>query len=158
MRGGALRQPGLGVRLVVVLVVAGLSCAAGQPLEGSSIVQTGQSLKQLKLCDCHFRQAGDSDDGGSPEDLTCDAEGFFVAGFERAGVFSVRTRTRRCTVGRASERPGALQWSGALPLQIESGLFRVSTRRATRARGSRFPAPYAAALASGMTPSLRHLR
>lgn len=95
---------GLRARLAGLLAVAGMAvCLASETLEGAnvnlgSLVQTGElampqsrsSMKPLKLCDCYFKQSGDGDDGGKPEDLTCDAEGFFIAGFERAGVFSVR--------------------------------------------------------------------
>lgn len=94
---------GSAARLAAVFVAAQLACVASEALSGlleslgpqSSIVQArATGLKPLKLCDCHFRQSGDGDDGGKPEDLTCDAEGYFIAGFERAGVFSVRAEQR----------------------------------------------------------------
>lgn len=82
--------------------------------EGASI-SSGQ-LKQLKLCDCHFQQSGDGDDGGKPEDLTCDTEGFFIAGFERAGVFSVRAELLREMV--LFPRRCLCQWSETAALFV----------------------------------------
>lgn len=76
-------------------VVAQQELALERPVEPSAAAVTdavaaveGKSIVQLGLCDCKFAQATPGDDGGSAQDLSCAGEGFFIAGFERAGVFS----------------------------------------------------------------------